>query len=77
MFLNLRSVIYDVDDMDRAKAWYTRVLDNEPMIDGPEMVAFSVGGDRMVLHTAKHSTPANDTVSPVHDRMPAILDPEE
>lgn len=61
MFLNLRSVIYDVDDMDQAKAWYARVLDAQPMIDGPEMVTFSVGGDRMVLNPVNHSPTANGT----------------
>jgi len=61
MFLNLRSVIYDVEDLQQAKAWYTKVLDADPTIDAPTMVSFSIGSDRLLLNPVSKPVIAKDT----------------
>jgi predicted enzyme related to lactoylglutathione lyase len=51
-FLGLRSAIYAVADLDRAKAWYRSLLDVEPYFDEPFYVGFNVGGFELGLHPA-------------------------
>ncbi|HEX9942208.1 MAG TPA: VOC family protein [Thermoanaerobaculia bacterium] len=43
-FFGLRTAIYHVDDLERAKAWYSQVLETEPYFDEPFYVGFNVGG---------------------------------
>ena len=52
MILGLRTVIYHVDDIDKAKAWYAKALGIEPYFDRPFYVGFSVGGYELGLHPA-------------------------
>jgi predicted enzyme related to lactoylglutathione lyase len=47
--LGLRTAIYRVDDLDRARAWYTDVLGFGPYFDEPFYVGFSVGGYELGL----------------------------
>ena len=49
VFLGLRTVIYSVDDLERAKAWYTSVLGQEPYFAEPFYVGFNVGGYELGL----------------------------
>jgi predicted enzyme related to lactoylglutathione lyase len=49
MILGLRTVIYHVTDLAKAKAWYSRVLEKEPYFDQPFYVGFSVGGFELGL----------------------------
>ncbi|HUY77334.1 MAG TPA: VOC family protein [Ktedonobacterales bacterium] len=49
MFQGLRTVIYPVDDLARAKAWYSEVLGQAPYFDEPFYVGFSVGGYELGL----------------------------
>lgn len=49
MFLGLRTVIYHVDDRDRARAWYSALLGIEPYFDEPFYVGFEVGGFELGL----------------------------
>jgi predicted enzyme related to lactoylglutathione lyase len=49
MFQGLRTVIYHVSDLDRAKAWYALVLGLEPYFDQPFYVGFNVGGFELGL----------------------------
>lgn len=49
MFLGLRTVIYPAPDLAAAKAWYTRVLGQEPYFDQPFYVGFNVGGYELGL----------------------------
>lgn len=43
MFLGLQTATYDVRDVARAKAWYSKVLGVEPYFDQPFYVGFHVG----------------------------------
>lgn len=49
MFQGLRTVVYHVNDLDRAKAWYSAVLGTGPYFDQPFYVGFSVGGYELGL----------------------------
>jgi len=48
-FQGLRTVIYQVDDLDVAKDWYTRILGTEPYFDEPFYVGYNVGGYELGL----------------------------
>jgi predicted enzyme related to lactoylglutathione lyase len=50
MILGLRTVIYHVDDLNKAKEWYTRVLGHGPYFDQPFYVGFNVGGFELGLN---------------------------
>ena len=49
MFQGLRTVIYNVDDLERAKEWYAKALGVKPYFDQPFYVGFSVGGFELGL----------------------------
>jgi predicted enzyme related to lactoylglutathione lyase len=49
MFQGLRTVIYHVDDIEQAKAWYSSVLGFAPYFDEPFYVGFNVGGSELGL----------------------------
>ena len=49
MFEGLRTVIYHVEDLEKAKAWYTKALGVEPYFDEPFYVSFNVGGFELGL----------------------------
>ena len=48
-FLGLRTAIYHVDDIERAKGWYSRALAVSPYFDQPFYVGFNVGGYELGL----------------------------
>jgi predicted enzyme related to lactoylglutathione lyase len=48
--LGLRTVIYYVPDMERAKAWYASLLGIAPYFDQPYYISFNVGGFELGLH---------------------------
>jgi predicted enzyme related to lactoylglutathione lyase len=48
-FLGLRTVNYQVSDLDRAKAWYTDAFGVEPYFDQPFYVGFNIGGYELGL----------------------------
>ena len=50
MFLGLRTVIYHVSDIEKAKDWYSAVLGFGPYFDQPFYVGFNVGGYELGLH---------------------------
>ena len=56
-FLGLRTVIYSVDDLERAKAWYTAVLGQEPYFAEPFYVGFNVGGFELGLDPSDENRP--------------------
>ena len=49
MFLGLRTVIYKVGDLDRAKGWYSKAFGIDPYFDEPFYVGFNVGGYELGL----------------------------
>lgn len=49
MLLGLRTAIYPVPDIAKAKAWYSKVTGKEPYFDEPFYVGFEVGGFELGL----------------------------
>jgi predicted enzyme related to lactoylglutathione lyase len=49
MFQGLRTAIYKVSDLERAKSWYSDVLNIQPYFDEPFYVGFNVGGFELGL----------------------------
>jgi predicted enzyme related to lactoylglutathione lyase len=49
MILGLRTVIYHVTDLDKAKDWYSAVLGFKPYFDQPFYVGFNVAGFELGL----------------------------
>ena len=50
MFLGLRTVVYHVSDLDKAKGWYGNVLGVKPYFNEAFYVGFNVGGYELGLH---------------------------
>jgi predicted enzyme related to lactoylglutathione lyase len=48
-FHGLRTSIYKVADINKAKAWYSKVLGVQPYFDEPFYVGFNVGGYELGL----------------------------
>lgn len=62
MFLGLRTVIYHVNDLEKAKAWYTRAAGVAPYFDHSCYVGFNVGGYELGLDpdaSSKEEAPGN------------------
>ena len=51
-FLGLRTVVYYVTDMAKAREWYVNILGIEPYFDEPYYIGFTVGGYELGLHPA-------------------------
>ena len=49
MVLGLRTVIYHVPDLKRAKEWYSTAFGIEPYFDEPYYVGFNIGGFELGL----------------------------
>ena len=49
MILGLRTVIYHVPDLQRAKTWYTTAFGVKPYFDEPYYVGFNIGGFELGL----------------------------
>lgn len=45
----LRTVVYKVSDIDKAKKWYAEVFKVQPYFDQPFYVGFSIGGFELGL----------------------------
>jgi predicted enzyme related to lactoylglutathione lyase len=50
MMLGLRTTIYHVDDLEKAKHWYSRAFGAQPYFDEPFYVGFNVGGYELGLN---------------------------
>jgi len=57
MFKKLRTVIYYVSDVQKAKEWYITVTGNQPYFDEPFYVGFDFNGCELGLH------PNDETIS--------------
>jgi predicted enzyme related to lactoylglutathione lyase len=61
-FLGLRTVVYRVPDLEKAKTWYSEVLGKQPYFDQPFYVGFNVGGYELgLVPDAKASTSRDST----------------
>ncbi len=49
MFLKLRTVVYHVPDIEKAKAWYTAITGISPYFDEPFYVGFDINGSELGL----------------------------
>ena len=47
--LGLRTTIYPVPDLSRAKAWYSKAFNTKPYFDEPFYVGFNIGGYELGL----------------------------
>ena len=56
MFQGLRTAIYHVDDIEKAKSWYSSILGFEPYFNEPFYVGFNVGGYELGLQPAANTT---------------------
>jgi len=64
MFRGLRTVIYHVDDLQKAKEWYSTILGIKPYFDEPFYVGFNVGGFELGLDPdMKSVTKGNNVVA--------------
>ncbi|UTW63634.1 VOC family protein [bacterium SCSIO 12741] len=55
--LGLRTTIYLVPDMEKAKAWYTEVFGTAPYFDEPFYMGFDIGGYELGLSPDKSGDP--------------------
>src|SRR6266852_3377474 len=55
MFLGLRTATYRVDDIDKARSWYSEVLGVKPYFDEPFYVGFNVAGYELGLQPVEES----------------------
>ncbi len=56
MFLGLRTAIYQVADIERAKTWYSSILGFGPYFDKPFYVGFNVSGYELGLQPGEGET---------------------
>jgi predicted enzyme related to lactoylglutathione lyase len=54
MFQGLRTLIYRVQDLQKAKNWYSTLLGQKPYFDQPFYVGFNVGGYELGLQPSMH-----------------------
>lgn len=54
--LGLRTAIYHVPDLARAKQWYSRAFGVEPYFDEPFYVGFNIGGYELGLDPSTEGT---------------------
>ena|SRR5688572_13538877 len=59
-FLGLRTVIYHVPDIKKAKDWYTKALGIKPYFDEDFYVGYNVGGYELGLHPEEKSSKPKD-----------------
>jgi predicted enzyme related to lactoylglutathione lyase len=64
MILGLRTVIYKVPDLEKARAWYSRILGFEPYFAEPYYVGFQVGGFELGLDPDMEGTAPGGGVIP-------------
>ena len=61
MFHGLRTAIYHVRDLARAKEWYAAALGVRPYFDEPSYVGFNVGGFELGLQPDDSGAPRSTT----------------
>lgn len=65
MFQNLNSVIYPVNDIQKAKDWYGKILNMEPSFDSSFFVTFTIKGNELSLDSRRKNTGStnNNTIA--------------
>lgn len=58
MFLGLRTAIYHVSGIEKARDWYSLILGFAPYFDEPFYVGFNVGGYELGLQPAENESNA-------------------
>lgn len=53
MFLGLRTAVYHVNDIEKGKEWFSKVLGFPPYFDEPFYVGFNVGGYELGLQPSE------------------------
>ena len=61
MIQGLRTVVYHVGDLAKAREWYASVLDHGPYFDQPFYVGFNVGGYELGLSPDASETKGGST----------------
>ncbi|MDP1814974.1 MAG: VOC family protein [Leadbetterella sp.] len=61
--LGLRTTIYKVDDINKAKEWYAKAFLTQPYFDEPFYVGFNIGGFELGLQP--DDTPSTEKVESV------------
>jgi predicted enzyme related to lactoylglutathione lyase len=61
-FLGLRTTIYSVNDLAKAKVWYAKVFDTQPYFDEVFYVGFNIGGYELGLIPEEKPTPKGENV---------------
>jgi predicted enzyme related to lactoylglutathione lyase len=61
-FLGLRTTIYTVSDISKAKAWYTKVFNTQPYFDEPFYVGYNIGGFELGLTPEEATSEKGDGV---------------
>jgi len=54
--LGLRTTIYKIGDIDKAKEWYSKAFEIEPYFDEPFYVGFNIGGYELGLLPEENPT---------------------
>jgi predicted enzyme related to lactoylglutathione lyase len=64
MFKKLRTVIYHVDDLEKAKTWYENITGIKPYFDEPFYVGFDINGCELGLDPDINNVePGNQSVA--------------
>jgi len=66
MITGLRTAIYYVSDMQKAKEWYSKILEKEPYFDQPFYIGFNVGGFELGLHPLENENKKGEGGSEVY-----------
>ena len=57
MLKSLKRVIYQVDDLEKAKQWYCKILNDQPLFEAPFAAVYMVGDCSLSLSKSKGSLP--------------------
>ncbi len=60
MMHGLRTVVYKVDDLEKAKQWYSAAFETQPYFDEPFYVGFNIGGFELGLDPDVEATTRGD-----------------
>lgn len=72
--LGLRTVVYKVTDIAKAKKWYAGLFQTKPYFDEPFYVGFNIGGFELGLQPTKSKIDINDANSVTYWGVESIED---